>query len=94
MLLCREPRQTTTGGPLKAIDTNIVVRILTGNDPEQAVRARAVVEAGDVYVPTTVILESFWVLSRRFGFSRAQTAVALRSFATLESVTLDDPDCV
>ena len=41
-------------GAMKAIDTNVVVRYLTGDDPRQAARARAAVNEGSVFVSTTV----------------------------------------
>jgi len=45
-----------------AVDTNIVVRLLTNDDPEQAGRAAAVVKNGPVFIPKTVVLETEWVL--------------------------------
>ena len=39
---------------MKAIDTNVVVRYLTGDDPRQAARARAAVDEGHVFVSTTL----------------------------------------
>ncbi|MCY4331746.1 MAG: type II toxin-antitoxin system VapC family toxin [Cyanobacteria bacterium MAG CAR1_bin_15] len=54
---------------MKAIDTSIVVRYLTGDDPRQAPRARAIVDAGDIFVSTTVLLEAEWVLCSVYGFS-------------------------
>ena len=41
------------GGGMKAVDTNIIVRYLTSNDPGQAARTRAVVDAGNVSEGTT-----------------------------------------
>lgn len=36
-----------------AIDTNVVVRLLTGDDPVQLVRAQALIAANDVRVSST-----------------------------------------
>ena len=41
-----------------AIDTNLVVRYLTGDHPKQAAQARALIDANQVFVPTTVLLET------------------------------------
>lgn len=80
---------------MNAIDTNIVVRIVTRDDPSQSERARAAVEDhGEVFVPTSVMLEAFWVLCRTYGFGRAQTADALKKFAALETVVLEQPAVV
>ena len=43
---------------MRAVDTNIVVRYLTGDDLEQAAKASAAIDAGPVFVSTTVLLES------------------------------------
>ena len=42
---------------MQAIETNVIVRYLTGDDPAQTARARAVVDADDVFIATTVLLE-------------------------------------
>ena len=52
---------------MRAVDTNVVVRYLTGDQPEQAARAREVFRAGQVFVSTTVLLESDWVLRSVYG---------------------------
>jgi predicted nucleic-acid-binding protein len=43
-----------------AIDTNLVVRYLTGDHPKQSIRARKLIDAGDMYVGVTVMLEAEW----------------------------------
>ena len=45
-----------------AIDTNVVVRFLVNDDPEQAQRARRLIESEDVFLSTTALLETEWVL--------------------------------
>ena len=73
------------------VDTNVVVRYLTGDDPGQAARARAVIDAGDVFVSTTVLLESEWVLRSVYGLSRTEVAAALRAFAGLPGLSVESP---
>lgn len=54
-----------------AIDTNVVVRIVTQDDPEQAEAARQVVEQADrLWLPKTVLLETEWVLRHCYSLSR------------------------
>ena len=77
---------------MKAIDTNIVVRFLTGEDHPQTAIARKVIAEDTVYVPTTVLLETAWVLSSAYGFARKDIVDALRAFAGLPSVELEDQD--
>ena len=74
-----------------ALDTNVVVRYLTGDDPEQAARARAAIDAGPVFVSTTVLLECDWVLRSVYGFGGEEVAAALRAFAGLPTVSVESP---
>ena len=64
-----------------AIDTNVIVRYLTGDHPKQSARARAVIDGEDVFVATTVLLETEWVLRSAYAFDPAQVCKALRAFA-------------
>jgi predicted nucleic acid-binding protein len=73
-----------------AIDTNVVVRYLTNDHPRQAVRARALIDGNDVFVATTVLLETEWVLRSVYDFEGRQVSKALRDFAGLPSVSLED----
>ena len=41
-----------------AIDTNIIVRYLTADHPEQSPKAKALIDHEDVFVCTTVLLET------------------------------------
>ncbi len=74
-----------------AIDANIVVRYLTGDHPEQAARARALIDGGPVFVATTVLLEAEWVLRSARGYRARRLAAALEAFAGLPTVTLENP---
>ena len=76
---------------MRAIDTNIIVRFLTADDPKQAHAARVVFEAGDTFIGTTVILETEWVLRAGYGFASSQIASGLRGLGGLAGVTLEDP---
>lgn len=74
-----------------AVDTNVVVRYLTRDDPEQAAMAQQLIDGNDIFVTTTVLLECEWVLRSRYGFDAAQTVGALRAFAGLPRVALEAP---
>ena len=76
---------------MRAIDTNVVVRYLTGDHPEQAARAKSVIDTGPVFTSTTVLLESEWVLRSVYAFSREEVAAALRAFAGLPHVSVENP---
>jgi predicted nucleic acid-binding protein len=74
-----------------AIDTNVIVRYLTGDHPRQSARARDVIDGEAVFVSTTVLLETEWVLRSAYAFDPKQVCTALRSFAGLPRVSLEDP---
>ncbi|HYG30673.1 MAG TPA: type II toxin-antitoxin system VapC family toxin [Allosphingosinicella sp.] len=76
---------------MRAIDTNVLVRFLTGDDRAQAARAGRLVEAGDIFVATSVLLETEWVLRSGYGLAAGPIVEALRGFAGLPGVTLEDP---
>ncbi len=76
---------------MRAIDTNVVVRFLTEDNKREAKIARAVIEAGDVFVPIAVCLECEWVLRSGYGFTPAQIADGLRGLAGLSGVFVEEP---
>ncbi len=76
---------------MRAIDTNVVVRFLTNDDKAQARAARGVIEAGDIFIPSTVLLEAEWVLRSAYGFEPEQIVVGLRGLAGLPGISLEDP---
>jgi predicted nucleic acid-binding protein len=73
-----------------AIDTNVIVRYLTNDHPQQSPRARKLVDGQDVWVSTTVLLETEWVLRSVYRHTPAQIAVALRQFAGMPRVALEN----
>jgi predicted nucleic-acid-binding protein len=77
-------------GVMLAIDTNLIVRYLTADHPEQAAKAKALIDVTDVFVCTTVLLETEWVLRSAYGFAADRLAAAIRAFAGLPHVTLEN----
>lgn len=75
-----------------AIDTNLLVRYLAGDDPRQSPAARTLIENNDIFVATTVFLEAEWVLRSVYGFAAETIAAAFIAFAGLPRVTLEDAD--
>ncbi len=75
---------------MRAVDTNVLVRFLTGDDPGQAAKARAVVEHEPVFISRTVLLETEWVLRRVYAFALPAVLSALRGLAGLSTVTIED----
>jgi predicted nucleic-acid-binding protein len=76
---------------MRAIDTNVVIRFLTGDNPVQAKAARAAIAAGPIFVSLTVWLESEWVLRSGYGFTPAQVADGFSGLAGLPTIVIDEP---
>jgi predicted nucleic acid-binding protein len=74
-----------------AIDTNVIVRYLTGDHPEQSQKAKALIDSQPVFLCTTALLEAEWVLRSAYGYSPIKVAEALGAFAGLPTVTLESP---
>lgn len=75
---------------LKAIDTNVVVRIIVRDDPDQVSVVDALLEQS-LFVPITVLLETVWVLSSRYRMPRLDIADALQRLLDLPAIAVDDP---
>lgn len=74
------------------VDTNILVRHLTGDPPEMAARATAYLRSTDELLLTDVIAaETVYVLESFYEAPRGQVAEALRSLVGFESVVCVDP---
>jgi predicted nucleic-acid-binding protein len=73
-----------------ALDTNVVVRFLTRDDPGQAMRAKALIETGAAFVPRTVVLETEWVLRTIYRFERDAIAAGLTRLLGLPGVEIED----
>ena len=77
-----------------AIDTNILVRILTNDDPAQAKRAVRLIENNEIFIPKTVVLETEWVLRYAYGISRKSIIKAIQKFLGLSNVLIENPQIV
>lgn len=73
-----------------AVDTNVVVRLLTEDDPAQAAKARALFASGTVFVATTVLLETEWVLRGLYKLEGRRVVDALEALISLPNVRCQD----
>ena len=86
-------RRARRGPALEAlVDTNVLVRHLTGDPPAQARRASAFLSAGHVLLVADVIIaELVYVLSSYYQRPRDEVARAVRSLLSLPSIAVRDP---
>jgi predicted nucleic-acid-binding protein len=74
-----------------AADTNVIVRFLTRDDAAQAARAASLLSGSLVWISKTVLLETAWVLLSLYGFTAIEVNEALKGFAGLRNVRIEDP---
>ncbi len=73
-------------------DTNVLVRALVRDDPDQARRAMEVLEKAElVAIPVPVLCELVWVLRRVYGLDRADCVEAITALLASRSVVVDRP---
>jgi predicted nucleic-acid-binding protein len=75
---------------MTAVDTNVVVRLLTGDEPKQAAAARALFAAGPIWIAKTVLLETGWVLRSLYGFDEGAVRTAFTKLLGLKNVHVQD----
>lgn len=74
------------------VDTNIIVRHLTGDPSDMAERATAyLASASELYLTDLVAAETVYVLESFYEAPRAQIATAMRSLIAMRSVVTVDP---
>jgi predicted nucleic-acid-binding protein len=79
---------------MTAVDTNIVVRLLTGDDPKQAAAAKSLFQNQPVWIAKTVLLETAWVLRSLYGYEESAIREALIKLLGLKNVHAEDEPSV
>lgn len=74
-----------------AIDTNVLVRLLTEDDQAQYRKSLALFEKENIFIPDTVILETEWVLRYAYDFDSESIASGLKKLFGLANVQLSEP---
>jgi predicted nucleic-acid-binding protein len=75
------------------LDTNVVVRHLTGDPPDMAKRATAFLrEASELFLADLVVAETIYVLESFYEVAREQIATTIRSLLALDSISVMDRD--
>ena len=71
-----------------AVDTNVVVRLLTQDDEQQYNKSLKLFQEKEIFVPDTVILETEWVLRFAYHFKPVEICRAFRNLLGLPNVQL------
>jgi predicted nucleic-acid-binding protein len=81
------------------LDSNVLVRYLTQDDPAQSRKANQVVEeslrAGEtLYLNHVVMCEMNWVLARAYGYDRAELADAIEKMLSAAQFEFEDKNAL
>lgn len=78
---------------MRAVDTNVLVRLVTRDDAKQVAAAEAFVARG-AWVPHLVLAEMTWVLASVYDRNPVAIATAVEMLLRHEHLTLQDSDAV
>lgn len=71
-------------------DTNVLVRALVQDDPEQARAATDLLEQAElIAIPVPVLCELVWVLRRVYGFAASDCATCIEALLGSSGVAVD-----
>ena len=78
---------------MRAVDTNLLVRLITRDDHKQVAAAETFV-AASAWVPHLVLAEATWVLSSVYDRRPAEIATAIEMLLQHEHLTMQEPETV
>jgi predicted nucleic-acid-binding protein len=78
---------------MRAIDTNVVIRLITRDHEDQALAAEALVKDG-AWLSLVALVETCWVLSAGYEFTPPQLARALGILLDHEHIVVEHPVAV
>jgi predicted nucleic-acid-binding protein len=78
---------------MRAVDTNVLVRLLTRDDAAQTAAAERFVARG-AWVPHLALAETTWVLSSVYNRNPRDIAAAIDMLLSHDQLTLQDADAI
>jgi predicted nucleic-acid-binding protein len=78
---------------MRAVDTNVLVRLITRDDDAQVAAAEIFVERG-AWVSQLVLAETTWVLRAVYDLDHASLATAIEMLLNHQTLTIQDADVV
>jgi len=78
---------------MRAVDTNVLVRLITRDDSKQAASADRFVETG-AWVSLVALAEATWVLTAVYDRSPVEVATAVEMLLNHKTLILQDPEVV
>jgi predicted nucleic-acid-binding protein len=78
---------------MRAVDTNVLVRLITRDDSRQAASAESFIEKG-AWVSVLTLAEAMWVLASVYKLDPKSLARALEMLLNHRDLVLQDPEAV
>lgn len=78
---------------MRAVDTNVLVRLIVRDDPKQVAVAEAFIANG-AWVSHLAVAEATWVLTSVYGLNREALATAVDMLVNHQHLTLQDEETV
>jgi predicted nucleic-acid-binding protein len=78
---------------MRAVDTNVLIRLVTRDDRKQVAAAESFVSKG-AWVSTLVLMEATWVLTAVYELNHAEIATAVDMLLHHRDLTIQEPDSV
>lgn len=78
---------------MRSVDTNLLVRLLTRDDPKQCSAAEVFISNG-AWVSHLVLVETIWVLDAVYDRSPSELATAIEMLLTHNDLTLQGEEVV
>ncbi len=78
---------------MRAVDTNVLVRLVSGDDPVQVAAAEEYVATG-AWISHVVLVECVWVLKSVYSIPHPRLVAAIEALLDHEALVVQDPDVV
>jgi predicted nucleic-acid-binding protein len=78
---------------MRAVDTNVLVRLITRDDARQPAATDSFIEKG-AWLSILALAETVWVLSSVYGLNPAGVATAIDMLLSHKDLTLQDSEAV
>jgi predicted nucleic-acid-binding protein len=78
---------------MRAIDTNVLVRLIARDDSRQVAVAEAFIEQG-AWVSVLILAEATWVLNTVYDLSSKELAKAIEMLLNHRDLTIQDPETI
>ena len=78
---------------MRAVDSNVLVRLVTRDDRRQVAAAESFVSKG-AWVSTLVLMEATWVLAAVYELTRAEISTAIEMLLHHRDLTVQESDSV